>query len=101
MDVLLSIRPEFALRIFDGTKRFEYRRIIFRERVDKIIVYASSPVKKVVGEFSVQGIIFADLGDLWHRTKRHSGISEEYFYSYFYDKDNGYAIKVGNITKYR
>ncbi len=100
MDVLLSIKPQFALQIFSGTKKFEYRRIIFREHVERIIVYASSPTKMVIGEFWIKEILFEDLGNLWSRTKRYSGITEEGFYSYFFDKDKGYAIKVGKIIRY-
>jgi predicted transcriptional regulator len=55
----------------------------------------------VIGEFIIKEILFEDLDSLWFRTKRHSGISEGYFYSYFSDKDKGYAIKVGKIIKYR
>lgn len=101
MDALLSIKPEFAFDIFRGTKKFEYRRIIFKEPVDRIVVYASSPVKMVIGEFTVKGILFEDLDYLWSRTKHYSGITKEYFYSYFYDKDKGYAIKIGKAVRYR
>jgi predicted transcriptional regulator len=101
MNVLLSIKPVFAYNIFTGKKKFEYRRTIFKEPVDRIIVYASSPVKMVIGEFSVKDILFEDLDYLWCKTKNHSGITKEHFYSYFYDKDRGYAIKVGKIIRYQ
>ena len=100
MDVLLSIKPQYALQIFSGTKKFEYRRTIFRAHVERIIVYASSPTKMVIGEFWIKEILFEDLGSLWSRTKEYSGINEEGFYSYFFDKDKGYAIKVGKTIKY-
>ncbi|MDX6696062.1 MAG: hypothetical protein QOF02_3665 [Blastocatellia bacterium] len=100
MDVLLSIKPQYALQIFSGTKRFEYRRIIFRAQVERIIVYVSSPTKMVIGEFWIKEILFEDLDSLWSRTKRYSGITEEGFYSYFFDKNKGYAIKVGKIIRY-
>ena len=59
MRVLLSIKPEFALKIFDGSKRYEYRRSIFkRGGVTKIVVYASDPIQKVIGEFKIiRGIL--------------------------------------------
>ena len=101
MDVLLSIKPKFAMAIFSGEKKFEYRRTIFKEPVNRIIVYASSPMKMVIGEFFVNGVLFDDLGLLWGQTKQHSGISESYFYSYFSEKDKGYAIKIGHVTRYQ
>ena len=47
MNVLLSIKPEFAFKIFDGTKKYEFRKSIFKKPgVKKVIVYASSPTGK-------------------------------------------------------
>jgi predicted transcriptional regulator len=102
MQVLLSIKPEFADKIFDGQKKYEYRRSIFKNKdVKKVVVYASSPVSKVIGEFEIGEIMFDKLGRLWNKTKNNSGISKEYFSSYFVNKDNGYAIKVEKSHKYK
>ena len=71
--VLLSIKPEFAEKIFAGTKKFEFRKIIFKHRnINKIIVYASSPIKKVIGEFIIDDIIIADIDTLWNTTYKYS-----------------------------
>ena len=95
MKVVLSIKPEFANKIFQGTKKYEFRRAIFKNPdVTKIIVYASSPVKKVIGEFEIEKVISHDLNTLWDKTKEFSGISKEYFFEYFTDKDRGFAIKI-------
>jgi predicted transcriptional regulator len=101
MKALLSIKPEFASKIFEGEKKFEFRRSIFKKPVKCVIVYASSPVCKVIGEFEVEELISDDLENLWRKTKKHAGISKDYFYSYFSDKEKGHAIKIGNIKKYR
>lgn len=102
MKVLLSIKPEFALKIFDGTKRYEYRRVIFkRNDVRTIIVYVTDPIKKVIGEFEIDTIINEELQSLWSKTKNHAGITKERFFEYFSDKDRGYAIKVRKIKKYK
>lgn len=100
MKALLSIKPEFALQIFTGAKKFEYRRKIFKKAVDTVIVYASSPMKMVIGEFEVEDLFWDDLADLWEKTKYESGISEEFFYQYFDQKERGYAIKIGKVTKF-
>lgn len=101
MKALLSIKPEFASKIFSGEKKFEYRRSIFKRPVKTVVVYASSPVCKVIGEFEVENLISDDLKVLWSKTRKHSGISEDYFYSYFSEKEKGYAIKIGTIKKYK
>lgn len=102
MKVLLSIKPEFAEKIFDGSKQYEFRRTIFKNpAIKKIVVYASSPVKKVIGEFEIEHIIKMNLHCLWEQTKTDSGISEEFFYKYFANKLEGFAIKIINTKKYK
>lgn len=102
MKVILSIKPEFANKIFDGTKKFEFRKTIFKnDKIKTVIVYASSPVQKVIGEFEIEKIINHDLDTLWGITQHHSGISEDYFYEYFAEKEIGYAIKIKKTKKYK
>ena len=101
MKVVLSIKPEFAEKIFLGTKKYEFRRAIFKNPdIKKIIVYASSPVQKVIGEFEIDKIISYDLNTLWDKTKECSGITKEYFFQYFGDKENGFAIKIKKAKLY-
>ncbi len=101
MRVLLSIKPEFALRIFDGSKRYEYRRTIFkRSEVKTVVVYASEPIKQVIGEFEIEDILHDELQVLWVKTKNHAGISENCFLKYFTNKSKGYAIKVKTSRMY-
>lgn len=102
MRVLLSIKPEYAEKIFDGSKKYEFRRTIFKcPDIKKIIVYASAPVKKVIGEFEVDNIINTDIKTLWKKTHLQSGISKDFFLSYFFDKEQGYAIKIKNVKKFK
>jgi len=102
MKVLLSIKPCFAEKIFDGSKKFEFRRAIFKNaHIKTILVYASSPTQKVIGEFEVYQILSQDLKTLWEETKEHAGIDEEYFYKYFGDKRQGFAIKIKKVKKYK
>ena len=101
MKVLLSIKPEFALKIFNGSKRYEYRRAIFKnEEVSRVIVYASDPIKQIIGEFEIEDILHEELQSLWVKTKHHAGISEKRFFEYFANKSKGYAIKVKTTTIY-
>ena len=102
MRVLLSIKPEFANKIFDGTKKFEFRKSIFKNNdIKTVVVYASSPVQRVIGEFEIERILNFDLDTLWSLTQDFSGISEDFFYEYFADKEVGYAIKIKKTKKYR
>lgn len=64
MKVLLSIKPEFAFKIFEGKKKFEFRKVIFKNpNVKTVVVYASSPVQRVIGEFEIDDILSSDPRD--------------------------------------
>lgn len=102
MKVVLSIKPEFANKIFDGTKKFEFRKAIFKnEKIKTVIVYSSSPVQQVIGEFEIERIINHDIDTLWGLTHQESGITEDYFYKYFEDRLEGFAIQIRKVKKYR
>lgn len=102
MKVVLSIKPQFAQQIFEGTKRFEFRRLVFKNKeVSKIVVYASAPISKVIGEFEVGNIIQKELEELWEETKDFSGITKDYFDQYFTGKEEGFAIAVKNPNLYK
>lgn len=102
MKVLLSIKPEFAERIFDGSKKYEFRRSIFKNpNITTVVVYASSPVQRVIGEFEIETVLRDSPQTLWKKTKKHSGISEEFFFDYFSEREEGFAIKVKKTRRFR
>ena len=101
MKVVLSIKPEFAFKIFDGSKKFEFRKAIFKnQNIKSVIVYDSSPVQQVIGEFDIDEVLNYDLTTLWKMTQEYSGISEEFYYNYFANRVNGFAIKIKATRKY-
>ena len=101
MKVLLSIKPEFAFKIFDGQKLFEFRKVIFKNpNVKTVVVYASSPVQQVIGEFEIEKILTSEPKEIWEKTKTHSGISEDFFYRYFENRNVAHAIKIKTTIRY-
>lgn len=102
MRVLLSIKPEYAFKIFEGTKKFEFRKVIFKNPdVKTVVVYASSPVQQVIGEFEIDSIFSFNPEKIWMMTKEFSGISEDFFYEYFANREIAHAIKIKSIKKYK
>lgn len=95
MKILLSIKPEFVEEIFNGNKRFEYRRTIFKRKdIRKVVVYATKPVGMIVGEFSIEQILKENPQVLWEQTHKYSGISKIFFDKYFKGKPIGFALKI-------
>ena len=101
MKVLLSIKPEYANRILEGTKRYEFRkRVPLDARVKTVVIYATMPVGKVVGEFSIESVHAEAPSRLWSRTKGASGITRKFFSEYFHGREIAYAIEVKEVMKY-
>ena len=101
MRVLLSIKPEYAEKILAGEKRYEFRKAIPRlPGLKTVVIYATMPVGKVVGEFDVETIHSEGPALLWERTREHAGISKAFFHEYFRDRHTAHAIKVRQARRY-
>lgn len=101
MKVLLSIKPQFVKEIFNGTKKFEYRKAIFKNKdVKTVVIYATMPIGKVVGEFEIDSIIEKHPQEIWEETKNYSGVSESFYYQYFQGRNKGYAIGIKKLKEY-
>ncbi len=66
-NVLLSIKPKFALEIIEGKKTIELRR---KFPVDKVIggvavIYASRPLQKIIGYAHIENVLFFSLDKIW------------------------------------
>lgn len=101
MKVLLSIKPEYAEKILTGKKRYEFRKSIFKNSsVKTVVIYATMPVGKVVGEFDFDEVLSDSPQAIWAETSRYSGITKKFFNSYFDGRDKAHAIKVRSVRRY-
>jgi predicted transcriptional regulator len=100
--LLLSIRPEYANKIFDRTKTVELRRV--RPRLlnegDRVVVYVSSPQQAVVGSFKVDNIVEKPVTELWEEVEKLAGISHEDFYDYYQGVKLGIGIFLKDIHRF-
>lgn len=99
--MLLSINPEHVENILNGTKQYEFRKVRCRSDVDKILIYSTSPVMKVVAEVEVLEVLEDDLDSIWELTAEFSGISRPYFDTYYNGKDKAVAYHLGKVNKYQ
>ena len=95
--ILLSVTPRFADHILSGNKKVEFRRVKFPSSVKHIVLYATSPIKRVVGFFEVDGIDEGSPHELWQRYHRLGSVEEEFFRTYYEGVSLGYAIQVGQV----
>lgn len=97
--IMVSIRPEYAKMIFEGGKRFEYRKSICQDAT-AMVIYATAPVSKVVGEVEIKGIEKGSFEELWDRTKHASGIGRSALEKYFEEHGTCYAYSLGKVRKF-
>lgn len=99
MNVLLSIKPEFAEKILRGKKKYEFRKTAFRDDslVDTVILYASAPSQQIVGMFTIDEVFETNPENLWERFGSESGIDDkERFMQYFKEHEQGYAFEISD-----
>lgn len=97
----MSIKPEYAEKILNGSKRFEYRKSIFRDpRVKTVVMYATLPVGKVIGQFDVAELVAGHPVQLWRKTRSAAGISRSFFMSYFSGRCKAHAIRISKPKRY-
>ena len=105
MHILLSVKPEFANKIFAGSKKYEYRKVIPKiynsTTNNKVIVYSTMPVGMIVGEFFFTEILRDTPQNIWSVTEENSGISKENFFSYFSNVDIASAFVIKTFKKYK
>ncbi len=98
--IILPVKPIYAEKIISGEKRYEFRKKLCRENIDKVYLYVVSPVKKVVGEVEVLEKYSMKKEHLWEITHEESGISEEFFKEYFKNQKRACAYKLGKAIQY-
>lgn len=98
--ILISINPEHVENIINGSKKFEYRKIAAKQDISSIVIYETTPVKRIVAEAEIIDVLILSPDELWKQTKQASGISKEFFDEYFKGKKISYAYKLGKVKVY-
>lgn len=96
---LMAIHERYAQAIMDGVKQVEFRKRALAEDIETVWVYATAPVSKVVGHFSVHEIVKGTPQDIWNRFGSVGVIEREAFFSYYQGRDVAVAIVVGSAER--
>lgn len=98
--MLLSIKPEYAKAILEGKKQFEFRKTKCKKDTTRIIFYASSPQKEVVGEAEIDAILEDTPVRIWEQAKDAAGVSKKFFGRYYAGRDKAIAYRLKNVKVY-
>lgn len=96
--ILLSIKPKYVDEILNESKKYEYRKRIAKKPVERILIYATHPMKEIVGEVQVTEVLCDSPEVIWKQTREFSGIDEKAFFEYFDGNAIAYAYELGELN---
>ena len=99
--LMLSIHPRFAELILEGRKRVEIRtRFSPRWAGHRVSIYATSPVRSLVGEADITRVRSGSPSSIWGEYGTTIGCEQDKFDAYTHDRDEIYALELGNVLPY-
>jgi predicted transcriptional regulator len=96
--ILISIHPEYATAIFSEEKKIEFRKLNIPKRITHVVLYATAPIQKIVGYFSIKGIIQDTPSKLWDKFEQVSGTTIEFFNKYYSEQEIGLGLLVNEVS---
>lgn len=96
---LFSIHPKYAEAILAGTKSVEFRRTPLADDVTHVVVYATAPMKMVVGIFEVDGVEALSPSSAWRKFGDVGAIDQASFKTYYAGASTAHVIKVGRAHR--
>lgn len=102
-DILcVSIKPQFASKIFDGSKRIELRKSKPKVHVgDYVLIYVTVPVKAIKGICRVKGIIETTPSDLWANHYKLLGVDQKLFDEYYEGHNTSIGIEIEDVIEFK
>lgn len=95
--MILSLRPRFADAILRGVKTVELRRTEPKIRVPTLaLIYASTPVRALLGTCVVTSVESGHLAALWQVHGAGSGLDHGEFLNYFEGLEAGTALSLAS-----
>lgn len=95
--LLLSIRPQAAQQILQGTKRYEYRRCCPSRKVSTLLLYVTAPVQRVVASVKVLSCLEGTPAQLWKQTAAGTGAASEQVMAYLQGCTRACAFELGAV----
>ena len=105
--ILLSIKPEWAEKIYNGEKTIEWRksrpRIDRNNRHTRVYIYETAPVKRITGYFTLYGTFAADVNGMLKPPVsggRHS-MTFRFVREMLDDMEKKGCVPAGDLAKYQ
>jgi predicted transcriptional regulator len=101
-DLVLSMKPIYADRVFRKTKTVEIRKSFSGKWTGKsAVVYATHPVSSLMGEVRVSAVTEAEPNNIWEQFGEAIGCSKQDFLAYVSDSAKIAAICLDDVRPYK
>lgn len=91
--IMISTTPKYANLILDDeTKNVFFYKVTPVNKVKRVLIYATAPIKAVVGEFDLEKIDINALSTSWNKYRSQSAMSKKEFDSYYEGKKEAHAM---------
>lgn len=101
-DVVLSVRPHYSNKIFEGKKTVELRRRfpVLAPRGTIAYIYSTSPVRALMGSTEIDRVIKLPVPEIWKKFGKTAQITRADFDNYFSGMQQGFALKISNARSF-
>lgn len=100
--MLISINSYYARQIFNGTKKYEFRKSPIKptDLNREIFIYSAKEDKSIIGTLKVSEVIKGDLDYILNETGYINRLDKNEIIDYFGDKKICYALKLCDIHRF-
>lgn len=92
--LFIAVKPEYANKLVSGQKDIELRKFMPRiQSGDYVIIYASAPLKSVIGFGKVKSIIECSPKEMWSKYSIRLGIARQDFDLYYVNHKKSIGIE--------
>ena len=98
--VIFSLKPAWAEKILSGEKKVEFRKSVCTESVDRILLYETSPVRKIMGEVCVDVIISGAPEEVWEKLGDKAAMTKREYDRYYLKRNRAVAYCLSHPVRY-
>jgi predicted transcriptional regulator len=96
---LISIHPEHVAKILSGEKRLEFRRVWATRPLDRLLIYSTTPTKRLVAVANIKQTIMASPNALWSAARKiGGGVTRQQLFNYLDGKQTAFALELSKVN---
>lgn len=98
---MISLHPQYWEMCRAGSKIWVLREDTISPRwVDGLVIYATAPVSRIVGEVDLVGTHVGYVDDVWEIVQTGCGITRDQYDLYYRDQEIAIAYRIGDVYEY-